>query len=250
MALKITVPRPEAPAGGGLDITEKGRTATGETTSLDRRLFMQLLAFTGVTDTSRLITELNAVGIPGVLYEDAADPYGVGLLTFDEFPSFFVDTLRPFLQGSVFHTLTPRPELTMFGRTYTIGYEQNLEDVLLDRPRRRVCNPAWPWAVWYPLRRSGAYEQLSADEQRTILMEHGGIGRAYGRADYAHDIRLACYGLDRFDNDFITGLVGKELFPLTAIVQRMRKTRQTSLYLTSLGPFFVGRAAWQSPFPA
>ena len=138
----------------------------------------------------------------------------------------------------------------MFGRTYTIGYEQNLEDVLLDRPRRRVCNPAWPWAVWYPLRRSGAYEQLSADEQRTILMEHGGIGRAYGRADYAHDIRLACYGLDRFDNDFITGLVGKELFPLTAIVQRMRKTRQTSLYLTSLGPFFVGRAAWQSPFPA
>ena len=41
-------------------------------------------------------------------------------------------------------------------------------------------------------------------------MEHGSIGRAYGHEDHAHDIRLACHGLDRNDNDFITGLVGKE----------------------------------------
>jgi hypothetical protein len=27
----------------------------------------------------------------------------------------------------------------------------------------------------------------------------------------------------------------------------MRKTQQTSLYLERLGPFFVGRAVWQSP---
>jgi hypothetical protein len=27
----------------------------------------------------------------------------------------------------------------------------------------------------------------------------------------------------------------------------MRSTQQTSLYLERLGPFFVGRAAWQSP---
>jgi hypothetical protein len=26
----------------------------------------------------------------------------------------------------------------------------------------------------------------------------------------------------------------------------MRKTQQTSLYLERLGPFFVGRAVWQS----
>jgi len=26
----------------------------------------------------------------------------------------------------------------------------------------------------------------------------------------------------------------------------MRKTQQTSLYLDRLGPFFVGRAVWQS----
>jgi hypothetical protein len=27
----------------------------------------------------------------------------------------------------------------------------------------------------------------------------------------------------------------------------MRKTQQTALYLERLGPFFVGRAVWQSP---
>jgi hypothetical protein len=27
----------------------------------------------------------------------------------------------------------------------------------------------------------------------------------------------------------------------------MRKTQQTSLYLERLGPFFIGRAIWQSP---
>jgi hypothetical protein len=27
----------------------------------------------------------------------------------------------------------------------------------------------------------------------------------------------------------------------------MRKTQQTSLYLDRLGPFFIGRALWQSP---
>jgi hypothetical protein len=29
----------------------------------------------------------------------------------------------------------------------------------------------------------------------------------------------------------------------------MRKTEQTSQYLDSLGPFFVGKVAWQSPQP-
>ncbi len=76
-------------------------------------------------------------------------------------------------------------------------------------------------------------------------MEHGGVGRSYGKAGLAFDIRLACYGLDKNDNDFVIGLLGKELHPLSSIVERMRKTRQTSQYLTNLGPFFVGRVAWQ-----
>ena len=59
---------------------------------------------------------------------------------------------------------------------------------------------------------------------------------AFGAGDFAHDVRLACHGLDRDDNDFVIGLIGKDLFPLSAVVQTMRKTQQTSLYLDRLGP--------------
>ena len=128
-----------------------------------------------------------------------------------------------------------------------LGYEPDLRSVLIDRPRGTVLNPAWPWAVWYPLRRNGRFTQLSAEEQRIILAEHGEIGMRFGAADYVHDVRLACHGLDRDDNDFVIGLIGKDLYPLSAIVQVMRKTQQTSLYLDRLGPFFVGRAVWQTP---
>ena len=76
-------------------------------------------------------------------------------------------------------------------------------------------------------------------------MEHGGIGHAYGRAGLGTAIRLACYGLDKHDNDFVVGLIGPELYPLSSIVQRMRKTKQTSLYIERMGPFFVGKAVWQ-----
>jgi chlorite dismutase len=134
----------------------------------------------------------------------------------------------------------------MLGRTYALGYEPDLEETLIHRPRRTVLNPDWRWAIWYPLRRSGKFVQLSDQEQRTILAEHGAIGMTFGAGDYAHDVRLACHGLDRDDNDFVIGLIGKDLFPLSALVQAMRKTQQTALYLDRLGPFFIGRAIWQS----
>ncbi len=244
MALDIAVKKPS-----GVDISEKGRSKDGQTLSLDQRLFMQLLAFGGCRDVQPLIEMLEADRIDGVLYENLNDPFGIGLLTASTAPDHFLTTVRAMLQAEPFASLTPQPAFTMFGRTYAIGYENDLEEVLLKRPHRYLCNPAWPWAIWYPLRRSGAFEQLSSEEQRTVLMEHGGIGRAYGRADHAHDIRLACHGLDQDDNDFVVGLVGKDLYPLSAIVQRMRQTRQTSQYLRHIGPFFVGKAVWQSEVP-
>ncbi len=55
------------------------------------------------------------------------------------------------------------------------------------------------------------------------------VGRRYGaKADFAHDVRLARHGLDPHDNDFVIGLVGKELHPLSHVVQAMRATRQTA----------------------
>ena len=237
--------RPEDEVAG-VDVAEHGRSADGETTSLDRRLYMQLHAYGGAPDTGALVAALEGAGITGTLYENVNDPTGVALLTLSEAPETFVSEIRSFLQSRPFSELEPKPELTMLGRTYAIGYEQDLEETLIERPRRRVLDPALPWAIWYPLRRSGSFEQLSRREQDTILMEHGGIGMAFGRAGLGYDIRLACHGLDRDDNDFVVGLLGPELHPLSIIVQRMRKTKQTSLHLERLGPFFVGRVAWQS----
>ena len=238
--------RPEEDALAEVDVAEHGRSADGETTSLDRRLYMQLHAFGGAGDTAALVSGLEAAGVEGVLYEDVNDPLGVALLTLSEDPQAFVGELRGFLQAAPFAGLEPRPELTMLGRTYAIGYEQDLEETLVERPRSRVLDPALRWAIWYPLRRAGSFERLSRREQNQVLMEHGGVGMAFGRAGLGYDIRLACHGLDRADNDFVVGLLGPELHPLSIIVQRMRKTKQTSLHLERLGPFFVGRVAWQS----
>jgi chlorite dismutase len=228
-----------------LDISEKGRAEDGRTISSDRRLFLQLLAFGSCHDVNLLIQALVDAGIAGVLYEDINDPRGVALLAVSERPDFFISELRQFLNRPPFSELLIKPEYTMLGRTYALGYEADLDEVLVRRPLGRILDPKMPWAIWYPLRRSGSFERLSAQEQRVILMEHGGVGRAFGRAGYGYDIRLACHGLDKNDNDFVIGLLGPELYPLSAIIQRMRKTKQTALHLENLGPFFIGKAAWQ-----
>ena len=230
------------------DISEKGGVKNGQPQRLNDRLFIQLLAFGGCPDPKPAAEALAASGLPGVIYKDVNDPRGIAVLTLAREPGVFVDRLRDLLNAPPFASLTPKPELTMLGRTYSIGYEPDLEESLLNRPRRTVLNPDWMWAVWYPLRRSGKFAQLPAEEQRTILAEHGAIGMSFGAGDYAHDVRLACHGLDQRDNDFVVGLIGKELYPLSKIVETMRKTQQTALYLEHLGPFFVGRAVWQSPF--
>ena len=229
------------------DIFEKGGMKDGQQQRLNQRLFMQFVAFGGCTSAAGLGKAMESAGVPGVVYEDVNDPRGVGMLTFSEDPGFFLDRVRPMLNSEPVSGMTQKPEYTMLGRTYALGYEPDLADVLLQRPRRTVLNQDWKWAVWYPLRRSGKFSQLPADEQRTILAEHGAIGMSYGAGDLAHDVRLDCRGLDKVDNDFVVGLIGKDLYPLSHIVQSMRKTTQTSLYLERLGPFFVGRAIWQSP---
>jgi len=227
------------------DLAEKGGMKNGQPQRSDVRLFMQLLAFGGCQDSRPLADALAQAGVAGVLYEDVNDPHGVALLTLGEDPGFFLDLVRPLLNSAPFAPLTQKREYTMLGRTYAIGYEPDLHETLIERPRRTVLNRDWPWAVWYPLRRSGKFAQLDEQEQRKILAEHGAIGMAFGAGDLAHDVRLACHGLDKQDNDFVIGLIGKDLFPLSAVVQSMRKTQQTALYLDRLGPFFVGRAIGQ-----
>jgi hypothetical protein len=229
------------------DLSEKGGLKDGQPQSSDQRLFMQLQVFSGCANTRTLIDAIASSNIEGVLYEDINDPFGVALLTFSQDPLHFVTKVRTLLQADPFDALTHHTDMTMLGRTYSLGYEPDLNETLLARPRRTALSPVWNWAVWYPLRRSGEFLQLAPEHQKDILREHGAIGMSFGAGDYAHDIRLACHGLDVHDNDFVIGLTGKELFPLSAIVQAMRKTTQTAQYLTNLGPFFVGHAVWKSP---
>jgi chlorite dismutase len=232
------------------DLSEKGGLKGGQPQRSDERLFMQLLVYTGCDDVGAVVRSVARTPVDAVVYENLNDPRGIGILTVSTNPGTFLDVVRPMLLHGPVASLTMKPELTMFGRTYSLGYEPDLRSVLIDRPRRTVLNADWRWAVWYPLRRNGRFAQLPPEEQRTILAEHGEIGMRFGAADYVHDIRLACHGLDQDDNDFVIGLAGKDLFPLSAIIQTMRSTQQTSLYLERLGPFFVGRAAWQSPLEA
>src|ERR1700687_5234331 len=195
----MTTPGPGKPE---VDVAERG--ANGQTSN--RRLFMQLQAFGGCPEPKALAGALERSRIEAALYADLQDARGVGVLTFAEDPAFLVTRVREVLAAEPFAGLTHKPELAMIGRSYSSGFEPDLEDWLGARPRRTVLTPDWPWAIWYPLRRTGAFAKLSAQEQGAILREHGTIGRAYGDADLAHDVRLACHGLDAHADDVPIGL--------------------------------------------
>ncbi|WP_428387383.1 chlorite dismutase family protein [Mucisphaera sp.] len=231
-------------------LTERG----AKDVTSDRRLFVQFFAFTGPRPLSQdaiqsLLPTLQTDGLSAALYDDARDPRGHAVAIAHEDPGKLIHTNRQLFEQTALQDARIRDDYTMMGRTYSLGYEADLEDTLLNRPRRHLLDPEWPWAIWYPLRRAGAFETLEHQQQREILGEHAKIGMTWTRSGLARDIRLAGHGLSGEDNDFILGLFAKELFPLSALVARMRSTVQTSRYLEKLGPFFVGRAIWQSKAP-
>jgi len=234
---------------GAPDLCEHGAPVRGQPQISNRRLFVQLHVFTGCLDTTAVVGAVRRSGLDGAVYVNLNDPRGVGVLVMSEEPSVFATEARELLVRSPFSELTPLPDFTMLGRTYASGREADLEDFLLRKVPRNVLRPTNTWAVWYPLRRTGAFNKLPRAEQGKILMEHGMLGRRYGEAGYAADVRLECHGLDRDDNEFVIGLIGSELVPLSKLVKDMRSTRQTSEFIQAMGPFFVGRVLFQSPIP-
>lgn len=246
-------PQHRAPGLPDIDTSERGAKRDGAPQILDNRLYVQLQVFTVERTvnvqsvTSALVERLVTAGVGAVVYEDVSDPRGVGVVSWSENPAHFVKRVRPLFDHERLHALIHRPEMTMTGRTYSNGHEQNLEDSLLHRPRRVMNEPTAHWAVWYPLRRTGAFAKLDPHEQAQILREHAAIGMAYGAKELAHDVRLACHGMDHNDNEFVVGLFGRELHPLSHCVQTMRKTRQTSEFISQMGPFFIGHALARTP---
>jgi hypothetical protein len=241
----------ETPKLPDIDVSERAGDHTGNPRSINRRLFMQLLVYrvnaaeNPDTLADAIGTSLEAHDSGGVVYRDVNDPRGLGVLTWSEDPVHFVTKVRAALLAPNLRGMTLREDFSMLGRSYAVGYESDLEYWLLKRPIEHAVDPALPWAVWYPLRRVGGFERLSTKEQAGILREHAAIGRAYGEQGLATDIRLACHGLDANDNEFVIALVGKDLHPLSHLVQRMRRTQQTAEYIQSMGPFFVGYAVWR-----
>lgn len=243
----------DANKGDKIDVWERTKGHGGQPVqAMNRRLFMQLVGYEceDGLDPSRAVTTLgralDELGAGAVIYADVNNPRGIAVLSWSEDPADFIGKVRPAFVAPGLTGLRSLPALTMIGRTYSTGYESDLAHWLIDRPKQTVQNADWPWAVWYPLRRSGAFEQLEDREKGGILREHAEIGMAYGQQDLAHDVRLACHGLDTNDNEFVIGLIGANLHPLSHVVQAMRKTRQTSQYIVQMGPFFVGHRAWRS----
>jgi chlorite dismutase len=234
-----------------IDVNEYGGKKDGERQSANRRLFMQLLVFDLPSQqiegaTRALAHALNERKIPAIMYADCNDPHGVGLLTWSEDPAHFVAHVRPLFSTILAHAVM-RNDFAMLGRTYATGHEPDLLDSLLARPVRNALEAKNPWHVWYPLRRSGAFARLDPAQVAEAMREHAMIGHAYGQQGLAHDIRLACHGLDAKDNEFVIGLVSETLHPLSHLVQAMRKTKQTSEYIVQMGPFFVGYVTHRVP---
>ena len=234
---------------GSPDLLEHGAPVRGETQTLNSRLFVQVQVFTECFDVSPVVNAVQQSGLVAAVYANLNDPRGVGVVVMDEDPAVFAGPFRELLTAPPFSQLTPVPAFTMTGRTYAQGRERELEDFLLKKVPRNVLNTDYPWAVWYPLRRIGAYNRLSRADQGKITMEHGMLGRRYGEAGYAVDVRLECHGIDRDDNEFVIGLMGRELVPLSKLVKDMRATRQTAEFIQGMGPFFVGKALYQAPNP-
>ncbi len=238
-----------------IDVNEYGGKKDGVRQQMNRRLFMQLLVFRtppGGAPVSggpksapdaigaELLSILRERKIPGVVYADAMDPRSLALLSWSEDPARFVRDVRPLFAESLLSSVELRSDFCMLGRSYATGHEPELEWTLLQRPIENVTNEKYRWHVWYPLRRKGTFSKLEPIDQSHILREHAALGIAYGQAELAHDVRLACHGIDAGDNEFVIGLVSDQLHPLSHLVQAMRKTRQTSEFIEKMGPFFVG----------
>ncbi len=238
-----------------IDVNEYGGKKEGVKQAMNRRLFMQLLVFRLPTGTepvsggpksapdavgAELVSILKTRKIPGVVYADMMDPRSLALLTWSEDPAHFVRNVRPLFTEAPLQHVELRDDFGMIGRTYSTGHEPDLEWYILRRPIENVTNEGTRWHVWYPLRRKGMFAKLEPIDQSHILREHAALGIAYGHQELATDVRLACHGIDASDNEFVIGLVGKDLHPLSHLVQAMRKTRQTSEFIEKMGPFFVG----------
>jgi hypothetical protein len=206
-------PHASAPAGPPsgmpglpeIDVREWGGKRDGERQVLDRRTFFQLMAFDVVhgqtlAGIQALASMLSEQRIASVLYQEASAPMTIALLTWSEDPAHFVERVLPIVDRP---ELVQRREYTMLGRTYSLGHEPDLEHACSAAPWSTASTQAGTGTSGIRSGASGAFEKLEKHDQGIILKEHAMIGMAYGKKGLAHDVRLACHGLDAGDNEFV-----------------------------------------------
>jgi len=211
----------------------------------DNTLFLQLQVFDiepaagPRAMVSALSRRLREKRIDGVIYGDANDHRGIGLLTWATNPGDILDNVHALLGGKRFSALTPRPGWVMFGR---VGSDQPYGTTV-----ETLLNGSQSWAVWYPVRNKPEWGSLDAGSQQSVHDEHIEAAKSFiaeGRVSYA---RLACHGLDPEDNDYISYMAAADLGDISSLAEAIRGTAQVSTHTDKMGPVFVGRKIWQNP---
>lgn len=160
------------------------RGGNGQT--CEERLYVQLHVLDANSSANlpgareKLKKQLETRDVSSVVYDDVNNPRSIGLLTWSTDPSHFVKVVNPILQmGGIGDVLTPRPRWTMFGKTYANGHEPSLVDFLIEKVPRNATRADAPYAVWYPMRRSGDFYMQSPEDQCRMLLHHAAIGKAF-----------------------------------------------------------------------
>ena len=124
-----------------VDVWERTKGFGGQPVqAMNRRLFMQLLSYEcDGLDPARAIQALGGAldenRASAVIYADVNNPRGIAVLSWSEEPGDFVTRVRPSLSQPGLERLKSLTPLTMIGRTYSTGYEPDLEHWLIQRSR-------------------------------------------------------------------------------------------------------------------
>ena len=76
------------------DLLEHGAPVRGQPQALDRRLYVQLQAFTDCLDTAPVVEAVRRSGLEAAVYANVNDPRGVGVVLLDEDPAAFAGPAR------------------------------------------------------------------------------------------------------------------------------------------------------------
>ena len=124
------------------DLSERGGLKNGAPQRSDDRLFMQLLAFGGCRDAQAVARHLEqALSRRRAVRGPERSAWHCGAGAGRRIPITSWTSVRPVLTSGPFESLVLKPDYTMFGRTYAIGYEPDLRDTL---HRSAAANGAQP----------------------------------------------------------------------------------------------------------